>query len=59
MSNDYSHDSFSLDSTVVVIDEPGDKTVRPCRPHLRPYLEAIKRKLEQYGEPRDDGHNDH
>jgi hypothetical protein len=50
MSNDSPYDGFdSLDSTVIVIDEPGDRTVRPCRTHIRPILEAIKKKLEQYG----------
>jgi hypothetical protein len=55
MSKDIAYDSFdSRDSVVVVIDGPGDTTIRPCRPHLRPFLEAIKRKLEQYGDRRDD-----
>jgi hypothetical protein len=40
----------SLNSTVVIIDEPGDRTVRPCSPDLLPVLEAMREKLKRYGE---------
>ena len=30
-------------------DGPGDTTVRPCRPELRPLLEAEREKLRKYG----------
>jgi hypothetical protein len=60
MSKDVAYDSFdSRDSVIVVVDEPGDRTIRPCPSHLRPFLEAIKRKLEQYGEQGDGGQTDH
>jgi hypothetical protein len=41
----------SRDSTVVIVDEPGDRTVRPCQPNLRAALEALRDKIARYGLP--------
>ena len=42
----------SLNSTVIIVDEPGDQTVRPCSPQLRPILEAMREKMRRYAELR-------
>ena len=48
----------SIGSTIIIIDGPGDRTVRPCRPELVPILQAIKdkmaRDIAEFGLPTDD-----
>lgn len=47
--NDYTSPFDSLDTEIVIIDGPWDTTVRPCRPSLRPLLEAEREKIRRWG----------
>jgi hypothetical protein len=41
-------DPNSLDCIDLIIDRPGDTTVRPCRPELLPFLMAEREKLARW-----------
>ena len=50
MSASQSNASFpggwnSLDSEILIVDVPGDTTVRPPSPHLLPFLLAAREKV--------------
>jgi hypothetical protein len=40
-------DSERPDAEIIIIDEPGDSTVRPCPPELLPIMLALKQKRER------------
>ena len=59
MKKDNDIDGFnSIGATNIIIDGPGDRTIRPCRPELVPILQAIKEKraryIAEFGLPEDD-----
>jgi hypothetical protein len=44
---------FAPDDDVEVdSDEPGDNTIRPCRPERRAILEKVRELLRRWGIPR-------
>jgi hypothetical protein len=37
----------SRETEIIIIDGPGDRTVRPCPPELLPIMQALKEKRER------------
>lgn len=53
-SEDFTADNVSgfdnRETLIVIVDEPGDTTVRPCSPEMRPILEAERAKIARWQE---------